>query len=313
MRAPQVPRKEVEIASRLRRIECEELVFMVVALTFEKPLGREAVVDRAHLPQGGEDRSKRAAGLTRFAHNPSEALSRSLAVIGRELRLEHDHDAGCCGEHAEWAEGLLRDYEQYLDRLATPRDESWPKLLSVAVELLAVNDRIIGEIRRSVIEPLKKTSRRRSRSGIRKDFLGYHRTLRDCRRRLDAAWREIGSTSEHLPDYFGELERGSPWRDAVLAEPTDSLRACVESFEHELRGPRDVAELCRISRRIRYVAERLDNCRAVDGTLVQHACSLFAQAEVKLTTGTEETQKYIDNIAHRRHVLTSMLEASVLN
>ena len=63
---------------------------------------------------------------TLFARNPNDALARSLRVIGKELSLEHDHDAAACAEHGEWGEGLFRDYEAYLDHLSSPADETWP-------------------------------------------------------------------------------------------------------------------------------------------------------------------------------------------
>jgi hypothetical protein len=252
---------------------------------------------------------------TLFARNPNEALARSLRVIGNELSLEHDHDAAACVEHGEWGEGLFRDYEAYLDHLSSPADETWPNLLSVAVELLAYNDRIVSEVRDVVLKPLLGTPRRRSRGGVRRDFLGYHRKLRDCARRLDDAWKGVGERSEQLTEYFWELERCSRWQAEVVTTPRGLFETCLTTLENEVdtcSTHEGLREICRISRRVRYVVERLENCNTHDKSLLERARQLFRRAlEVEIADAPKPAQaltnkRYRANIARRLRILDSM-------
>jgi len=252
---------------------------------------------------------------TLFARSPNEALARSLRVIGNELRLEHDHDGAACLEHGEWGAGLFRDYESYLDHLSSPPEETTPNLLSVAVELLAYNDRIVSEVRDGVLDPLNQTSRRRSRGSVRRDFLGYHHKLRDCARRLDDAWIGVGARTEQLSNYFRELERGSAWRRDVVSVPRRLFEACLAALHDEIGRCADEAglrELCRISRRVRYVAERLQNCNAHEGWLLDRARRLLRSAlEVEIPAPSKPARaqtmrRYRSNIERRLEVLERM-------
>lgn len=252
---------------------------------------------------------------TLFARNPNDALARSLRVIGKELSLEHDHDAAACAEHGEWGEGLFRDYEAYLDHLSSPADETWPNLLGVAVELLAYNDRIVSEVRDDVLEPLRRTPRRRSRGGVRRDFLRYHRKLRDCARRLDEAWKDVGDRSPQLTEYFWELECCSRWQPEVVSTPRRLLESCLSDLENEVEicaTHQGLREICRISRRVRYVVERLENCNAHDTSLLERARQLFRRAlDVEIPEAPKPAQartneRYRANIARRLRILDGM-------
>ena len=148
---------------------------------------------------------------------------------------------------------------------------------------------------------------------MRRDFLAYHRRLRDCARRLDDAWLGLGERNALLSRYFRDLERGSHWRDDVVTPPRDCLEACLVDLEEHLeRG--DLHELCRVSRRIRYVAERLENCNAHDRHLLEKTRELLRRSIGTAPSRGDRSdaeslrlEKYRRNIAKRLAILERML------
>jgi len=256
-------------------------------------------------------------GLTRFARGPNAALVGTLRVIGDELVLEGELDAANAHDLADGCDGLFVDYQTYLDRLSSPPGDSWPHLLSVAVELLAYNDRVVSEIRDEVVEPLRRTARRRSRTTVRRDLLAYHRKLRDGARRFSAAWADLGERAEPLREYLEELERASPWRDAVVPAPQRALAECLVELDQALEN-RDLRELSRATRRVRFAATRLENCAALDGESRARALRLLDAARAVeaesagggLVAADERARRQRGAIARRHAALAALAEVA---